>query len=281
MLRLPGAGPRSPRLVASTRHELRSHFARDQFELSRLIAERPEVDALASGLRVTSEELDAVLRGTDADLATKVLGVSSQDGGQDIAEHAVGLRSIRGDPGLHRRERGGKAVRLSFASLERTRQGRAGGGEAFRRRVVGGGEPAVTRPGDAGEPGTQASASYPQGYAVLAPGTRRELGIGRHGVVARLLGRRFSVEQCSQHGERLVESLPALIEGAPRSDPWLTVWGPIELALRESSYALGVPPPSGGVECDELAHREPKGTGLQNRRFQVRVLGAPLADVEG
>jgi hypothetical protein len=138
----------------------------------RLIAERPEVDALAAGLRVTREKLDAVLGGTDADLGTKLLGISPQDWSQDIAEHAVGLRSIPGHPGPHRGERGRKAVCVSPASLERTRQGGARRGEALRRRVVGGGEPAVTRPGDAGEPGTRAPAPDPEGM----PSSRRGPG---------------------------------------------------------------------------------------------------------
>jgi predicted MFS family arabinose efflux permease len=208
--RRPGA--RGP---ASTAAELRNHRARDQFELSPLISQRPQVHALAAGLRVTREKLSAVLRGTDANLGTKLVGISLQDGSQDVGEHAITLRSILRHPSPHRRERVGKGVRVAPAILERTSQSGTGGGEALRSRVVSGGEPAVTRPRDASETCARAPTPDPQRDASLPPWTRQELNVGCYRVIARLLGHRLPPEQRSEHGERFVESLPTLLEGDP------------------------------------------------------------------
>ena len=121
---VPGLILRSRGLADLQRHKLGSHRVRYELKLPWLIPERPEVDALAAGLRVTSEKLD-VLRGPYADLGPKVLGISPQDRSQDVGEHVVALRPIRGHPGPHRREGGRKAVCGSPALLERARQGRA------------------------------------------------------------------------------------------------------------------------------------------------------------
>ena len=43
--------------------------------------------------------------------------------------------------------------------------------------------------------------------------TGRQFDVRRYGVVAGVLGEWFSLEQCAQHQNRLVEPLPALLEG--------------------------------------------------------------------
>ena len=161
-VRLPGAEDLAPSGARDC--------VRDQLELPRLVAQRPQVDALAAGLGVAREELGAVLRGTDADLRAKLVGISPQERGQDVGEHAIALRPILRHPGPHRRERVGEAVRVPARVLERACQRGAGGGEALRRRVVGGGEPAVTRPRDASEarrssPSFRSTAGCPAGPA--------------------------------------------------------------------------------------------------------------------
>jgi hypothetical protein len=61
--------------------------------------------------------------------------------------------------------------------------------------------------------GLRASPSFRStGDAILLARTGRELDVGRNGVVARLLGHWLPPEQRSQHGYRLIESLPALLE---------------------------------------------------------------------
>src|SRR5271155_3194037 len=132
----------------SATSEVRRHRPGHQFELPRLIAQRPQVDALAAGLGITREELGAVPRRTDADLRAKLVGISSQNWSQDVGEHAITLRPILRYPGPHRRERVGKAVGFPPVVRERTLQGTAGVGEPLRRRVVRGRKPAVTRPRD-------------------------------------------------------------------------------------------------------------------------------------
>jgi hypothetical protein len=57
------------RLCASAR-DARRDLGRGQLELPRLVAQRPQVDPLASGVRVAGEQLRAVLRGTHAHLAS-------------------------------------------------------------------------------------------------------------------------------------------------------------------------------------------------------------------
>ena len=96
--------------------------------------------------------------------------------------------------------------------FERTLQRTAGVGEMLRRRVVGGREPAVSQPCDASEACARAPASDPKGDAIPLAWTGRQLDVGRSGVVARLLGHRLPSEQRSQHGDRLIESFPALLE---------------------------------------------------------------------
>ena len=81
---------------------------RHQLQLPRLIAQRPQVDALAASLGVTREELGAVPGGTDADLRTKLVGISPQDWSQDVGEHTIALCPVLRYPGPHRRERVGK-----------------------------------------------------------------------------------------------------------------------------------------------------------------------------
>ncbi len=50
----------------------------NQLELPALVAERPEVDPLASGRGVAREQLRTVLRAADADLIAQLVGVAIQ-----------------------------------------------------------------------------------------------------------------------------------------------------------------------------------------------------------
>ena len=183
----------------------------DQLELPRLVAQRPQVDALAAGLGVAREELGAVLR--------RDRRRPAREARRDLASGAEpGRRRARDrprpDPSRPRStsSRARSGSRPAPARAPRARApGRAGVGEALRRRVVGGGEPAVARPRDAREAGARAPASDPQRDAALPAGRARARRRAER-VVARLLGQRLAPEQRSQHGDRLVESLPALLE---------------------------------------------------------------------
>ena len=104
--------------VCATEAEPRRHLARDQLELARLVAERPQVDAPAPGLGVAREELGAVLARADADLATELVGIAPQRS-QDAGEHAIGLGPVARDPCPHRHQR--VRERLPRAAARRAR----------------------------------------------------------------------------------------------------------------------------------------------------------------
>ena len=72
----------------------RNHLARHQLDLSSLVAQGPQVDALASRAGVARQEGGAVFGGADADLLTK-LRISIQQGGEDLAiETSIALGTI-------------------------------------------------------------------------------------------------------------------------------------------------------------------------------------------
>src|SRR5215204_5490551 len=82
----PSASREVGRLAFSATRELRRHRLRDQLELTRLVAQRPQVDALAAGLDVPREQLGALPGGSDADLRAKLARISPQDRTQDPGE---------------------------------------------------------------------------------------------------------------------------------------------------------------------------------------------------
>ena len=114
--------------VATTPHRIRSradrsgHRLRHPLDLPRLVAQRPQVDAVASGVGVPREELGAMGGGPDADLRAELGGIPPQQRSQDVGEDAVALRAILRHPGPHRRERVREAVRRPPAVLERARR---------------------------------------------------------------------------------------------------------------------------------------------------------------
>src|SRR5215467_9711611 len=129
--------------MGSATAQLRRHRFCDQFELPRLIAQRPQVDALAPSLGIARQELSAVLHGTDTHLPAKLVGLSPQDWSENVVEHTITLRPIPRYPRPHRRERVRKAVRFAPMFLERPCQRTTGLAETLRCGVVGGREPAV------------------------------------------------------------------------------------------------------------------------------------------
>ena len=201
--RVPGLIPASGALDPG------SHIARQQLDLPSLVAQRPEVDALASRAGVVGEQRRAVLSGADAELGSKLVGISVQERSQDVAKDPVALGAIAGNPGPHRGERIGKALRVAAAIFEHARQAVTGFGEAVRRRVVGGGKPAVSGPRDPAQSGARAPTADPQRYGASLPGSRREFDM-RQG--SRRAWTRLSLEQRPQRCNRLVEQLPALLE---------------------------------------------------------------------
>src|SRR5262249_10540416 len=122
--------------MGSSAAELRRHRLCDQFELPRLIAQRPQVDALAPSLGIARQELSAVLLGSDTHLRAKLVGRSPQDWSENVVEHTITLRPIPRHPRPHRRERIRKAVRFPPMFLERPRQRTAGLAEPPPRRLV-------------------------------------------------------------------------------------------------------------------------------------------------
>ena len=125
---------------------------------------------------------------------------------------------------------------------------RARGGELPGRGVVGRGQPAVARPGNPARAPPRAPAPDPQRDPDALSRSRRELEIGWNGVVVPVVRQRLAFEQRAQHGERLVQSLPALLEGhADR----------VVVAFRRA----------GSHRCDQAALREDVDRG---QRFRQR-----------
>ena len=121
-----------------------THLARDRLDLPALVAQRPQVDALASRRGVLREESRAVRSRADAEPASQLVRISVQDRCEDIAEDSIPIDAILGDPGPHRGESVRKALRVPPTVFELARELLPCFREAERRRVVGGGEPAVT-----------------------------------------------------------------------------------------------------------------------------------------
>ena len=191
----------------------RRDVACHELDLPSLVAQRPQVDALAPRRRVPREKLCAVFRGSDADLTPEVVAISIQQRREHLTEHTITLRAILGHPRPHRGEGVRKAVRVAAAAGELARQQLARLAEALRSRVVGRGDPAVSGSRDPAQARVRSPASDPQGDAVRLTGDRRELEISRQRVVVGVRGGTASAEQGPQRGNRLVEPLPALVEG--------------------------------------------------------------------
>ena len=117
---------------------------------------------------------------------------------EHVAQDAILIDAILGDPGPHRGERIGEALRVPPTVLELARQALPCFREADRRRVVGGGEPAVSGTRDPAQPGARAPAADPQRDAARRSRRRAPAGL--------------ALEQRSQRRDRLVEALPALLE---------------------------------------------------------------------
>ena len=151
-----------------------------------------------------------MLCGSDADLPAQLLGVSAENGCEDVREHPIGLASIARHPGPHRREPVREAAGLAAPLAESAGEPSVRGGEPVGRRVVGRCEPAIARPRHAREAGRRAPAADPQRDARAGRGCQLE--VGRDAIEVRAPGRRFALEQRPEQRDRLVESLPALLE---------------------------------------------------------------------
>ena len=184
---------------------------RDELELAALVAERPEEDALATGLGVARQQFGAVLRRPDADLPAQLVRLSAENRRQHAGEHPIGLGPVLRDPGPHRRETVREGGRVAASICQGARKPGARRREALRRGVVGGREPAVAQPGGPGEAGARAPAADPQRDPAWRLGS--QLDLAGHAVVAPVLRWRVAVEQRAQHGQRLVQALPAFLEG--------------------------------------------------------------------
>src|SRR5439155_20810388 len=128
---------------------------------------RPKVDAVASGRGIGGEKSRTVLSRADAELASKLVGISVQEGREDVAEHSIALGAIFGDPGPHRGKSIGKALRVAAALFELACQAAASFGESVRRRVIRGGKPAVSGTRDPTQSGLRAPAPDPESYTAL------------------------------------------------------------------------------------------------------------------
>ena len=126
-----------------------------------------------------------MFRRANADLPTKLVSISIQEGREDLTKHAIDLGTIFGDPCPHRGEGVGKVLCIAAVVSEFAFQTTVSFGEPIRGRVVSGGKPAVCGARDATKAGFRAPASDPKRYAVLLPGRRRKLEIGRRVVEMR------------------------------------------------------------------------------------------------
>jgi hypothetical protein len=70
------------------------HARRCELDLPRLIAEWPEVYALAACIRVAREQLRAVRRGSDAELVAQRIWIALEHRGQDLSQHAIGVAGV-------------------------------------------------------------------------------------------------------------------------------------------------------------------------------------------
>src|SRR3954452_24653237 len=129
------------------------HGRRCELDLARLVAEWPEVHALAAGLRVAREQLRAVRRRADAELVAQRIWIASEHRGQDLSQHAIGVAGVFADPGPHRRERVREPIAILAAGVKLLGQRLLRRFETVGRRVVRGCEPSVAETRDAPKTG--------------------------------------------------------------------------------------------------------------------------------
>src|SRR5439155_16982160 len=115
----------------------------EHLQLLEVVTYGPDEQALDAGVAVGAEEVAAVLTGADGDAGPQLVGRAADERGDDIAEDALRLVSVVADEcpgGAEAVREGGGVLPLRFKCFAQLLQRL---GEAFGRRVVGRGEPAV------------------------------------------------------------------------------------------------------------------------------------------
>ena len=168
-------GARHRPAAASARADHRSDLARDQLELSPLIAQGPQVDAVAPGLGVARGAPRSAPR-TRRRPSAELVGVSIQQRGKDVVQHPIALGAIAvtqvhivasafGKPSASR-----PRATSARDSIERARRNPPASCytpmQASRRR-----------PRHPREPGRRAPARDPQRHPAPLDGLRQELDL--------------------------------------------------------------------------------------------------------